>query len=180
MRLTLADALHFRGMQTVDLPAALMLPLLKNPRCQMQRPAKDDLEFVLVGDLPCNIPDGAPEISLELAKGLAGALELMGVGVTLMPDQCELAHAPIGLAEIDPNLSGQPDQVLARAVEELGIGREHHVLGLNGSVEDHPLGFRRLHRSGLRNPNTARSANPINAMVIVHRRLLNAGSAGLF
>ena len=73
----------------------------------------------------------------------------MGVGVTLMPDQCELADAPIGLAEIDPNLSGQPDQVLARPVEELGIGREHHVLGLNGGVEDHPLGVLRLHRFGL-------------------------------
>ena len=91
-------------MQAVDLPAALVLPLLKNPRRQMQRPAKDGLELVLVGDLPRNIPDGAPEISLELAKGLAGALELMGVGVTLMPDQCQLADAPIGLAEIDPNL----------------------------------------------------------------------------
>src|SRR5690242_17288794 len=47
-------------------------------------------QFVLIGYLPCNIPDGAPEISLELAKGLAGALELMGMGKTLMPDQCEL------------------------------------------------------------------------------------------
>src|SRR5262245_46144481 len=135
MRLALADALHFRGMQAVDLPAALTLPLLKNPRRQMQRPAEDVPQFILVGDLPRNIPGGAPEISLELAKGLAGALELMGVGVTLMPDQCDLAHAPIGLAEIDPNLSGQPDQALARPVEELGIGREHHVLGLNGGVE---------------------------------------------
>src|SRR5262245_37300462 len=84
MRLALADALHFRGMQAIDLSVALMLPLLKNPRRQMQRPAEDGLEFVLVGDLPRNIPDGAPEIGLELAKGLAGALELVGVGVTLI------------------------------------------------------------------------------------------------
>ena len=116
-----------------------MAVLRENPAGEVKRPPEDGLKLVLAGDLPGNVTDGAPEIGLELAKGLAGALELMGVGVTLMPDQCQLADAPIGLAEIDPNLSGQPDQALARPVEELGIGREHHVLGLNGGVEDHPL-----------------------------------------
>ena len=57
-----------------------------------------------------------------------GALELMGMGVALVLDQSQLADPPIGLAQPHPKLLGQAHQPLARPVEQLGAGREHHRL----------------------------------------------------
>ena len=67
MRLALADALHFRGMQAVDLATSLMPVLLEHPAGQVQRPQEDRLQLVLAGDLSGDVADGAPEIGPELA-----------------------------------------------------------------------------------------------------------------
>lgn len=45
------------------------------------------------------------------------------MGVALVLDERELADAGIALEQNDALLFGQP---LTRAVEQLGIGREHH------------------------------------------------------
>ena len=43
---------------------------------------------------------------------------------------------------------GQPHHNLARAVHQLGVGREHHRLRLHRRVDDHARQVRRLHRLG--------------------------------
>jgi hypothetical protein len=60
MRLALVDALHFRGMQAVDLPAALMsLSEVKNPQWNLQgnephRPGSDRIEIQYRLSIPIN------------------------------------------------------------------------------------------------------------------------------
>jgi hypothetical protein len=44
-------------------------------------------------DLAGNVADDAAQIGLEQAQRLVGALELLGMGVSLMLDQGELADA---------------------------------------------------------------------------------------
>src|SRR5262245_33498371 len=64
MCLALADTFDLGCMQAIDLAAALMAFLIKNPTCQMQRLPEDGLELVLACDLPANVTDRAPEIGL--------------------------------------------------------------------------------------------------------------------
>jgi hypothetical protein len=82
----------------------------------------------------------------KLAAG--GALELVRVGIALVLDERQLADAPIGLTQLYADLVGQPHQPLARPIEELGIGREHHRLGLLRGVDHNPGEVGRLHRRG--------------------------------
>jgi hypothetical protein len=41
--------------------------------------------------VPLDVADDAAKIGLELAQAPVGAFELMGMGVTLVRDQCQLA-----------------------------------------------------------------------------------------
>jgi len=92
VRLALADAFDLRSMQAIDLAAALITVLLEHLGGQVQRPEEGRLKVVFTGDLSADVADGAPQIGLELAQRLVGALELLGVGVSLMLDQSQLAH----------------------------------------------------------------------------------------
>jgi hypothetical protein len=49
--------------------------------------------------VPLDVANDPAEIGLELAQAPVGALELMGMGVALVLDQCQLADPPIGLAQ---------------------------------------------------------------------------------
>ena len=71
------------------------------------------------------------------------------MSVAFVPDQGVLADPRVGLAEIEPRLLCKRHQPLAGAVQELGIGREHDVLGLHRGIDDHPPGVLRPHRPGL-------------------------------
>ena len=84
-----------------------MAILCQHARGQVQRPEEDRLEIVLPADPSADVADGAPEIGLELAQSLAGPLELMSVGIALMPDEGRLAHSRIRLAQIDPDRFGK-------------------------------------------------------------------------
>ena len=105
--------------------------------------------LVLACDLAGDVADGAAEIGPQGAKRPVGALELLCMGIALVPDQGELADPRIGLAEIEPCLLRQRHQPLAGPVQELGVGREHDVLGLHRGIDDHPPGVFRAHRPGL-------------------------------
>ena len=98
----------------------------------------------------------AAEIGLELAQGLCGAAELAGMGVALVLDERELADPRIGLAQLDAELFGQPHQLLARPVHQLGVGREGDVLRLHGGVDDGAGEIGRLDRSAPRRRRQAR------------------------
>ena len=55
------------------------------------------LEPMVAVDLAGNVADDAAQIGLERAQSPVGALELLGMGVTLMLDQGELADPRVGL-----------------------------------------------------------------------------------
>ena len=65
-----------------------------------------------------------------------------------MLDQRDLADPRIALAKHDAVALGQPDHDLARPVDELGVGREHHRLRLNRGIDDHPSEVLWPHRLG--------------------------------
>lgn len=124
-------------MQRIDLWSALALLLLAHPSCQHQELRKSPIERGIAVDLAADVADDTAEIGAQLLQHPVGALELLGMGITLMLDQGELAHPRIGLAQRHPGQLRQPHQFLACPVQKLCIGGERHVLGLNRGVNDH-------------------------------------------
>src|SRR5262245_17646475 len=107
MRLAFADALDLRSVEAIDLAPSLVTVLVEHAGGQLQRPEEDRLKVLLPGDPTGDIADGAPKIGLELEQRLADALELMGMGIALKPNQGCLAHSRIGLAQIKSDLPCQ-------------------------------------------------------------------------
>src|SRR5450631_3551970 len=105
---------------------------------QHQHLCKRRFELAIALDLAADVANDAAEIGPQLLEHPVGALELLGVGITLVLDQGELAYPRIGLTQIHPAQLRQPHQFLARPVQKLGIGGEHHVLGLHRGIDDHP------------------------------------------
>jgi hypothetical protein len=101
MRLALADALHFRRMQGIDLGSALTLILRQHAPGEAQRLGEDLFELGIAVDASPDVADDAAQIGLEFAQASVGALELMGMGIALMLDQRQLADPRLGLAQLD-------------------------------------------------------------------------------
>lgn len=59
----------------------------------------------------------------------------MGMGIALVLDQRALADPRIRLAQRHALLLRQPDQPFAGAMQQPGVGREHHILGLHRRVD---------------------------------------------
>jgi hypothetical protein len=95
--LAFADALHFGRMQAVDLGPALSALLRAEAPRQAQQVSERCLTPGIAIDLAGNVPDDTAEIGLERAQSPVGALELLGMRVTLMLDQGELADPRIRL-----------------------------------------------------------------------------------
>jgi hypothetical protein len=53
-----------------------------------------------------------------------------------MLDQGPFAHPDIALAQLDPELFRQPDETLAGAMHQLGIGGKGYGLGLHRRIDD--------------------------------------------
>src|ERR1035438_10080398 len=87
--LALADALHLRRMQAVDLGPALSALLGAYAPRQAQQASERRLKPGIAVDLAGNVADHTAKIGFERAQSLVGALELLGMGVTLMLDQGE-------------------------------------------------------------------------------------------
>src|SRR5260221_13908085 len=83
---------------------ALAALLFQHAPGQEQRSRERLPQNLIPDDVPLDVADDAAKIGLELAQALVGALELMGVGVTLVLDQCQLADPSIGLAQAHPKL----------------------------------------------------------------------------
>ena len=77
-------------------------------------------------------------------------LELLGVGVALMGDQRVFADPLVGLAQRHAVLLGQPNQPLAGAMHQLGVGGKRDGLRLNRRVDDDLGKVRRFGRAGAR------------------------------
>jgi hypothetical protein len=97
VRLALANALHFGGVQGIDL-AALVAVLIAHAAGQAHGPGEDILQGIVALDPAADVTDDPAQIGPELAQSLVGAFELVGVGVALVLDQRELADPRIALA----------------------------------------------------------------------------------
>src|SRR3546814_12270854 len=115
-------------MERIDLGATLAPVLSVDAAGEMQRPGEDLLQLALALDPALDVADHAAELGFERPERLAGALELMGMGVALVLDQRALADAGIGLAPDHTLLPRQPDQPRARALQQSGVGGEHHII----------------------------------------------------
>jgi hypothetical protein len=142
--LALADAFDLGGVERINFGSALAAILAMNPAGEMPRPREDALEFGASFDLALDVADDAAEIGSERAQRLVGALELMGVGLTLMLDQGMLADPRVRLAQCDAPCLRHPHQPFARPLHQPGIGREQDILGLHGRIDDDPREIRRL------------------------------------
>ena len=108
MRLALADALHFRRVQGIDLGSALTLILRQHAPGEAQRLGKDFFELGVAIDASPDVSDDAAQIGLKPAQASVGALKLMGMGIALMLNQRQLADPRIGLAQLDTDMGGKP------------------------------------------------------------------------
>ena len=120
--LALANALDLWGMQAVDLAGFVAGFLGHHPCGKIERMLEGGLKGRVAFDLPPNVPDGAAQIGGKFALHLASSFELLGMGVTLMLDQGELADTGIGLPELKAVGLGQPHQLFAGPVHQLAIG----------------------------------------------------------
>ena len=143
--LALADALDLGRVQGIDLATALAALLFQHAPGEIQRSHERLLQTFVPDDVPLDVADDAAKIDLELAQAPVGAFELMGMGVTLVRDQCQLADPSIGLAQAHAELLSQAHQPLARPVQQLGVGREHHRLRLHRGVDHNTGEVGRLH-----------------------------------
>src|ERR1700752_1853830 len=150
MRLALAEALDFGGVQRMDLPSALVLPLLAHALGQPKVGREDALQFGLAPDLACDVADDASEIGADGPERPIGALELLGVSIALMGDQGPLAHPFIGLAQAYAGLSRKPHQSFARPMPQLRLGRKGDRLRLHRRVDDQTRKVRWPRRAGAR------------------------------
>jgi hypothetical protein len=81
----------------VYLGAALSALLRAYPWSEAERESEAALKPLVFVDLAGNVADDAAEIGHERAQSLVGAPELLGMGVTLMLDQVELADPRVRL-----------------------------------------------------------------------------------
>ena len=80
--LALADALGLRGMEGIQLPAALALLLGADLGGSCQRQRKNHLEVLLTGNLAADVTDQPAKPAAQDPQLAAVAVELLGVGVS--------------------------------------------------------------------------------------------------
>ena len=83
---------------------------------EAQRPGEDFFELGIAVDASPDVTDDAAQIGLEPAQASVGALELMGMGIAFVLDQRQLADPRIGLAQLDTDMRGKPDQAFSRSI----------------------------------------------------------------
>jgi len=119
-----------------DLGAALSALLLAHPSRQAQQPGEFGFLAGIAFDLAGDIADDAAEKGPERAQSAIGALELFGMGVTLVLDEGELADPRVRLPDRYGQLLGQRYQLLTRPVQQLGVSRKGNVLRLHRGIDD--------------------------------------------
>lgn len=89
--------------------------------------------------MAAQVPSHAANIALELAQGLAHALELPGMGIAPHLGGQPRRKPGVALAQINPCLSGQAHQQGAGTLVEPGIRRMSDGLFHHSCVDSHPL-----------------------------------------
>src|SRR4051812_32722891 len=105
----------------VELPATLALALILDPTSPRERQREQVCEFRSADNLASDVADDAAEHRADAPQGSGSPLELLGVGIALVPDQRDLADPQVGLAQgYAPGL-GEAHQALACTMHQLGI-----------------------------------------------------------
>ncbi len=111
--LAVADTLHLRGMEGIELPSALALLLGADLAGSAKGKRKRLLQCRLTFDLAADV---ANDPAKPAAQDAQLPLELLGMGVTARHHRRGLGHARIGLPQPDPVALGQAVFVHIRAV----------------------------------------------------------------
>src|SRR2546430_1648318 len=136
--LALADALHLRSVEGIQLPAALALLLRTDRIGAREWPGKCRLEVRVACDLAPDVANEPAKPGAQNAQLSAVAVELFGMGITRCHHGGALGDAHVRLPQPHAVLPGQPGQPLDRSVQKLRIGREGNVLGLHGGIDRDP------------------------------------------
>src|SRR5205814_5062011 len=115
-RFAFADALHLRGVQRIDLGAALPVILEAYPHRQSEKVGEALLEPVVAGDLTADVADHPTEPDAQEFECAPRPLELVGMAVSTDHDRRALGHPVIALPQPHAVAFGEIDQLFQRAV----------------------------------------------------------------
>src|SRR5689334_22557656 len=115
-RFPFANALHLRGVQRIDLGAALAVILEAYPHRQSEKVGEALLEPVIAGDLAANVADHPAQPDAQEFECAPRPLELVGMGIAADHDRSAFGHPPITLPQPHSVAFREIDQLLQRAV----------------------------------------------------------------
>ena len=139
VRLALADALDLGSVEGIELPPALALLLRADLVGAREGPFERRFDVCPAGDLASDVANDAAEPGAQQAQLPMVAFELLGVGIAPRHHRGALGDALIGLPQLHPVLFGQSDDPIDRRMQQLGVGREGDVLGLDGGIHRNPF-----------------------------------------
>ena len=137
--LSFADALDLRGMEGIELPAALTLLLRADLRGPAKRERERRLEGWLALDLAADVADDPAQPAAQDTQLPLMSLELFGMGVAASHHRGGLGDPEIGLPQPDAVPGRQTVEPLDGRMQQLGIGRKGDVLRLHRGVDRDPL-----------------------------------------
>jgi hypothetical protein len=147
-----ADALHLRGVQRIDLRAPLTLLLVANTQREIEQRAEAVFEHGAALDLAANVTDDAAKPHGQEPQLPSRTLELVRMRIAADHDGGALGHPPIALAQFDALTFGQTDQLLDRAVGEPSIGGMRDRFLLHGRVRMNSSATSRVGSGGCPDP----------------------------
>lgn len=137
--LAFADALDLRGMEGIQLPAALALLLRADLRSPAKRAGECLLEHGLAFDLAADVADDPAQPAAQDAQLPLMPLELLGMSVAAHHHRGGFGNAKLGLPQLDAVPGRQAVEPLDSCVQQLGIGRKGDGLRLHHGVDRDPL-----------------------------------------
>ena len=147
--LSLTDALDLRGVQRIDLAAALPVILQTHPHRQGEQVGKAFLEGLLARDLAPDIADHAAEPNVQKLERAPGPLELVRMRVAPDHDRGAFGDAPVALPQRHVVALREIDQFFQRTMAQPRIGGMGDRLGLHRGVDHHPFEITGRQRPGL-------------------------------
>ena len=137
--LAFADALHLRGMEGIELEAALALLLRADLRGAAEWEDERLLKRRLPFDLAANIADDPAKPAAQDAQLPLMPLELLGMGIAARHHRGGLGDPQVGLPQPHAVPGRQAIEPLDRRMQQLGIGRKGDGLRLHCGVDRDPL-----------------------------------------
>ena len=137
--LALADAFDLRGVERIELPAALALLLRADLAGPAQWKGECLLQCWLALDLAANVANDPAQPALEDTQLPLMSPELFGVGIAARHHRGRLGHSSIGLPQPDAVPPRQAVEPLDGRMQQLRIGRKGNGLRLHRGIDRDPL-----------------------------------------